>query len=273
MCLYTANHRRWYSSKDVIVTAPFEVSGTGALTGIYKGYELQGVALDEDKKKLASEELIITAELGQECGEETSDLITDIKQEVVSAEKDLSEDEIKDIVENKAVEYNININSQTIDKIVDLLSKIQEKDYSIASFTTKVNEELSGVVGKVESTGVLEKIKGFFQSIVDFIKNFFSGDDYNAELDTDQDTEQSIFDDVNTDVFDYDDAVTEEDSTAEVNKITTEDGVTQGIDAEEGEWYGNSTTEDGVTQGVKAEEGEWYGDGTTEDNTSVEKGE
>ena len=49
---------------NVVAAAPFPVSGTGMLTGIMIAFEdATGKPLDETKKELASEELIITGDL------------------------------------------------------------------------------------------------------------------------------------------------------------------------------------------------------------------
>ena len=52
------------------VTAPFDVSGTAALTGVYKAYEdITGTKLDETAKAVSSQELATTAELAQAIGD------------------------------------------------------------------------------------------------------------------------------------------------------------------------------------------------------------
>ena len=51
---------------DVKVTAPFEVSGTAALTGIYKAYEdITGNSLSSLAKMVGAEELIVTGQLAE----------------------------------------------------------------------------------------------------------------------------------------------------------------------------------------------------------------
>ena len=46
---------------EVVAACPFEVSGTGALTGIQMAYETaSGQKLDETKKELATEEMVVT---------------------------------------------------------------------------------------------------------------------------------------------------------------------------------------------------------------------
>ena len=66
---------------DVVVASTFPVSGTGALTGIMKAFEdSTGKPLEEEKKELASEELIITGDLGEDIGaDKATGIVNDIK--------------------------------------------------------------------------------------------------------------------------------------------------------------------------------------------------
>ena len=55
---------------DVIAASPFEVSGTGALTGIIMAYEAaSGTTLDPVKKDLATQELITTGNIANQVGQ------------------------------------------------------------------------------------------------------------------------------------------------------------------------------------------------------------
>lgn len=54
---------------DVYVTAPFDVSGTAALTGLIKAYESAAdIAIPEEQKEVANEEMVRTAELAETIG-------------------------------------------------------------------------------------------------------------------------------------------------------------------------------------------------------------
>ena len=66
---------------DVVIAVNFPVSGTGALTGIMKAFEdATGEPLDEDKKELASEELITTGDLGEDIGQDkATGIVNDVK--------------------------------------------------------------------------------------------------------------------------------------------------------------------------------------------------
>ena len=61
---------------NVKIVAPYKVSGTAALTGIYMAYEdITGKKLDEDAKLVGTKELTITAELADEIGSADSTAI------------------------------------------------------------------------------------------------------------------------------------------------------------------------------------------------------
>jgi uncharacterized protein YpuA (DUF1002 family) len=64
---------------SVMVSAPHEVSGTAALTGVYKAYEdITGETLDEGAKEAGAEELVVTGELADVIG---SDQATELINE------------------------------------------------------------------------------------------------------------------------------------------------------------------------------------------------
>ena len=91
---------------DVIAASPFRVSGTGALTGVMMAYEeASGTVLDEDKKKLATEELIITGELAEEIGQvEAVEIVNEIKIQIIENEV-VDDDEVEDIVDEVIEKY------------------------------------------------------------------------------------------------------------------------------------------------------------------------
>lgn len=73
---------------NVVAACPIEVSGTGALTGILKAYEkASDGTLSEEKKQLATDELIQTGELGDTIGKDKAiQLINGVKMEVIKGE-------------------------------------------------------------------------------------------------------------------------------------------------------------------------------------------
>ena len=69
--------------------------------------------------------MLIHYDKGTEPNQFINVLITEIKNEVINSDTELSTEDIEQIVNDKAIEFNININSETVDKIVDLVWKVK----------------------------------------------------------------------------------------------------------------------------------------------------
>ena len=110
---------------EVIAACPIEVSGTGALTGVLMAYERAvGKGLDEGRKDLATQEMVVTSELAEQIGtDEASKIINDSKQEVLEGNVQ-NADEIKNIVNNIIIENGLDVSQEEFDKIISLLEKI-----------------------------------------------------------------------------------------------------------------------------------------------------
>lgn len=165
---------------QVIATAPFPVSGTGALTGVLAAYEKSAdVTLDEDKKALATEEIVLTGDIIDEvmasaAAQPTTDvtgetvqpatdekgntiedevkgitearllqMLNEIKTEVING--NLTEDEIKAIVDKHLKEYKIELTEYTYNKLVDYL-----KSLTAVSYSDKIKENISGVTDRIK---------------------------------------------------------------------------------------------------------------------------
>ena len=193
--IYNALQTAGIENCNVVVTAPYDVSGTGALTGIFMAFEADGTELDEDKKEAATEELVATAELEDTYGEEAAEIIGDVKNEVVSATEDMSDEEISELVDETASEYGITLSEEDLATITELIASIQQLDYDTNAFS----DTLSGL--SENASGIWATIKSFFSSIVEFFTNLFSSG---------SDGSDSILDDLNTDVYELDDSGTGE---------------------------------------------------------------
>ena len=115
---------------DVVVASTFPVSGTGALTGIMKAFEdSTGKPLEEEKKELASEELIITGDLGEDIGaDKATGIVNDIKTEII---KNNTSDtiQIADTINNITNNYNVTLTPEQQKQLEDLMAKIAKQDY------------------------------------------------------------------------------------------------------------------------------------------------
>lgn len=154
---------------NVIAACPFEVSGTGALTGIIMAYETaSGEKLDEGKKEAAMEELITTGDLADSIGsEEATQVVGEVKEEIL--DKGLTDpDEIGDAVDKIAEKHDVTLTDDQKQQLVSLMEKISQYDYDLDSIKDTLNN-LSGKVGALE--GVWNSVKSFFVGSGDGILN------------------------------------------------------------------------------------------------------
>ena len=115
---------------EVVAACPMEVSGTGALTGIQMAYETaSGQKLDETKKKLATEEMVVTGNLADSVGQnDATTVINQAKMQVI-ADNVQNADDIYNIVVNISNNNNVTLTDDEINTIVNLLQQISQQDY------------------------------------------------------------------------------------------------------------------------------------------------
>ena len=133
---------------EVVAACPFEVSGTGALTGIQMAYETAtGEELDSAKKELATEEMVVTGNLADEVGKNDATTVMNNSKMQVIRDNVQNADDIYNIVVNVAQQSNVNLDSDQIDKIVSLLQQIAQQDYNyddVKATLEQVNQNTSG---------------------------------------------------------------------------------------------------------------------------------
>ena len=162
---------------DIYITAPFEVSGTAALTGLIKAYETStGEKIPEEQKQVANEEMVTTAKLGDEIGEkQATELIQRIKEEVAK-ENPQTLQEIKVIVNNVSNELNIQLTQDQIDQLSALFDKMKNLDINwdqVNNQIDKAKEKWNEFKNSDEGQGILQSILNFLQAIVDWIAGLF----------------------------------------------------------------------------------------------------
>ncbi len=178
---------------NVIAACPFEVSGTGALTGIIMAYETaSGEKLDEGKKEAAMEELITTGDLADSIGsEEATQVIGEVKEEIL--DKGLTDaDEIGDAVDSIAADHDVTLTDEQKQQIVSLMQKISQYDYDLSSIKDTLNN-LSGKVGGLESAW--NSIKSFFVGSGDGILSDTDDSALGSDIITDSNVDVSGFKD------------------------------------------------------------------------------
>lgn len=116
---------------EVLAAAPFEVSGTGALTGIQMAYESAvGTQLDEAKKDVATQELITTTTIANNIGQaEATDIVNETKMQVVQGNV-VNENDISVIIDGVAAEENVSLSDADRQLLQDLLQQIAQQNYN-----------------------------------------------------------------------------------------------------------------------------------------------
>lgn len=163
---------------SIYVTAPIPVSGTAALTGIIKAYEVSSdKVIPEDVKQAANEEMVKTAELGDEVGaDKAAALMTKIKENMADNPPQ-TEAEVRDVIESSAKDLNITLTEEQIQSLVDLFNKLKDLNIDwnqVGNQLDKAKEKLTTFLGSEEGQSFLDKLKEFFVSLIDAIKSFFS---------------------------------------------------------------------------------------------------
>lgn len=164
---------------NVIAMTPLSggVSGTGALAGVMKAFEdATGKELSEDKKEIASEELITTSDLGDEIGQDkATGLINDIKADVIkNGTKDTNQ--IAETINNITNNYNITLTPSQEKQISELMTKISNQNYDYSKLKNTF-KNVSDIVDKnLKEAGIdINRSESLFSSIGNWFKDLFSG--------------------------------------------------------------------------------------------------
>ena len=159
----------------VIVAAPFEVSGTAALTGVYKAYEdMTGRPLDELAKAVSTQELTITGELASEIGSLDSTSIVNELKLMLDVTRNMSDEEIRQQIIQIAGAYNVNLTDRQINQLISLCRSLEGLDSGalkdrveqLQGTLTKVSEAKTQVVGFVQTLQkTVSSIRSFFDRV------------------------------------------------------------------------------------------------------------
>ncbi|MFZ7132486.1 MAG: DUF1002 domain-containing protein [Eubacteriales bacterium] len=156
---------------DIMISAPYSVSGTAALTGIIKAYEEStDQIISEDIKQFANEEMVTTAELGEEIGQENAaDIIAVIKNEIAK-KNPKTEEEIQEIITNVTNNYNIELTQDQKDALLALFNKMKNLDINwnhlssqIQNLSEKAKDYINSEEGQSFLANIGKVIKGFFE--------------------------------------------------------------------------------------------------------------
>lgn len=158
---------------DIIVAAPFPISGTAALVGVFKAYkEMTGDELDEENIDAALHELVVTGSLESSGADsdEIEGMMAYVKQAVV--EHDLSdESEIRNVISEGCEKFDITLTEEEKEEVVKLMKKISELDLDLDGLLNaaqSIYDKIANADG-----GFWAKIRELFQTLWDKIKELF----------------------------------------------------------------------------------------------------
>ena len=180
---------------EVIVSAPFMVTGESALAGILAGAEeIMGESLSEENKVVAKEEIDTTLEIADEIlnnpdneinsssdsSTVASGIINDIKQQVIKDSPNSTQ--IEQIIVNVTNNYGVELSEESTERIANLMEDVNKLDidYKDIKETMKnigdsISESLKEAGVKLKESGVLEKIGNWFVDLVRGISEWIKG--------------------------------------------------------------------------------------------------
>ena len=166
-----------------VVAAPFEVSGTAALAGIYKAYQtLTGLTLDDIAKQLGIQELTTTADLADQLGKLDAEAIVGDVKSVLSETENMSDQELGEQIRSIAADYRITLTDYQVRQLLKLCRQMEklsdlelkEKIQDLQDKAKKL-EEMNDKAQETKETiaTVAETVKGFFVKVGDFFAGLF----------------------------------------------------------------------------------------------------
>ncbi len=163
----------------VVVAAPFAVSGTAALTGVYKAYEdMTGKKLDDLAKAVSTQELTITGDLAQEIGSMDSTSIVNELKLMLDETRRMTDEQIRQQIIAIAAQYNVSLTDKQISQLISLCRSLEGLDPNslkqrvedIQGTLNKVSEAKTQVVGFVQTVkNVVTSVASFFARIRDIL--------------------------------------------------------------------------------------------------------
>ena len=166
----------------ILVAAPFEVSGTAALTGIYKAYEdMTGKKLDDLAKLVSTQELTITGNLANEIGSMDSTSIVNELKLMLNETKNMTDEELRSQIVQIASRYNVSLTETQIRQLIDLCrsleglnpDQLKQRVEEIQGTLRKVSDAKTKVIGFAQTVKkVVDSVSGFFAKISDLLGRF-----------------------------------------------------------------------------------------------------
>lgn len=163
---------------EIYVTSPISVSGTAALTGLIKAYEIAAdIEIPEEQKQVANEEMVKTGELSRSIGvEEATELMNRIKEELASNPVE-NEEDLRALIQRIANEMGITLTEEELNGLVSLFMRMKDLNIDwdqVQDQITKVRDNLGEYLNSEETQGFIQRFLDLINSFIDSIRGIFS---------------------------------------------------------------------------------------------------
>lgn len=161
----------------IIVAAPFEVSGTAALTGVYMAYEdITGETLDETAKLVSTQELTLTAELAEKIGSYDSVEIVNELKLLLGETKNMTDEQLWREIESIASDLGVSLTDTQISQLISLCRSLEKLNPEQLKEKVESVQNTIAKLGQAKETvsNFFEGVKNVWNSIVDFFKGLFA---------------------------------------------------------------------------------------------------
>jgi uncharacterized protein YpuA (DUF1002 family) len=153
---------------DVYAAAPFDVSGTAALTGVFKAFEeATGKPISEQAKRTATQELVDTAQTGKEVGNQNqvAELMRRAKEQVVSQGLK-NPAAIEQVVINISNQLNLTLTQTQIDRLTQVLVQIGQLNINVGTLQQQLKDFQTKIgLSNEQAQGIVQSIKSFFSNL------------------------------------------------------------------------------------------------------------
>ena len=166
----------------IIVSAPFEVSGTSALCGIYKAYEdMTGISPYDLANPAGSEEVSVTENLAQQISSMDSGSIVDELKLMLNETKNMTDEEIRSVIVEIAGRYNVSLTDTQISQLISLCrsleglnpDQLKQKVEELQGTLQKMSEAKGKIVDFAQNVkSFMESVSAFFEKLSDLIDRF-----------------------------------------------------------------------------------------------------
>ncbi len=145
----------------ILVTAPFPVSGTAALAGIYKAYEdITGRKLGETEKDVSTQELAVTGELAQQIGSfDSTSIVSDLKLMLDETAK-MDDGELDGTIRDVAENYSVSLTDGQVEQLRKLCRSLEKLD---ADQLRRRVEDLKETMEKIDQAK--DEVVGFARTL------------------------------------------------------------------------------------------------------------